>query len=340
MVPKVLQSTDAFAPVTIIETFDDLKNVLKAMLVTGIPELGGSLGWTEVFDDVDGWVIRDANTGNTRDWIFRSFMDAAYHMVDVRGCDTASSSTTGVNIFPAEAMRPVASTSHENSSPVISLFNNSDTPDYKISSWAIVATEKFVYLFTECTSSYRGQYLNDTNGWCVTTWGHFKAHGANVETAMVSGSGYSQYYSTLDYNLVMGTSETVAPRFIQRTPDADPGDGALDFYVDADKVAIRKAGAAAISIAANIDSRSGLPHLTSIDDPIITSVMWIEHNNVILGSLPGVKYINANALPPIGQGNISTLADGKNYMLVRAGGRSSANSGSAMLINLTDNWDA
>ncbi|MFY0656245.1 MAG: hypothetical protein JXR12_05780 [Neptunomonas phycophila] len=338
-VPKILKSTDAHAPLVSITSFDDVKTILKAMLVDGIPELGGSLGWSEVFSTAQGWVIRDGNTGNTRDWIFRPFVDGSYKYVDVRGCDTASSATTGVNIFPSEAVHPVGGTTNKNSKPVMHIHNNSTGSSYTINNWAVIATEKFVYFITDCSSSYRADTIDDTSGWMMTTWGHFKAHGANVETAMVQGGGYSQYYSGLDYNMFQGTSTTVIPRFIQRTPDSDPGDGALEFMVDADRVAIRKSGKGAVTVGTWLDNRSGLPSLTSIDDPIITSTCWIYHNSVAMGSLPGLKYINANQLPPIAQGNISTLADGKNYAIFRVGGRSSVTYGAAILINLSDDWD-
>lgn len=59
----------------------------------------------------------------------------------------------------------------------------------------------------------------------ILGWGHFKAHGVNAETAMVSGGDYSQYYSGLDYTLFIGTSSSTTPRYIQHTPDSDPGDG-------------------------------------------------------------------------------------------------------------------
>jgi hypothetical protein len=338
-VPKILKSTDAHAPLTTISSFEDFRTVMKAMLITGIPELGGSLGWTEVFTAADGWAIRDGNTGNTRDWIFRPFTYSSYKYIDVRGCDTASSAKSGVNVFPSEAVYPVGGSTETNAKPVIHLHANSTGFQYTINNWVIIATDKVVYFLSECTSSYRADTIEDSNGWMVSSWGHFKAHGANVETAMVSGGGYSQYYSGLDYNLFMGTSQSTSPRFIQRTPDSDPGDGALEFNVDADRIAIRRAGRGTVSVSSGLYSRSGLPSLTSIEDPIITSVCWLFHSGVAMGSLPGIKYVNANSLPPIAQGNVSTLDDGKTYALFRLGGRSSEYQGAAILFNLTDDWD-
>ncbi len=339
-VPKILRATDAHAPLTTITSYDDFKTIIKAMLVDGIVELGGSLGWTEVFSDTDGWVLRDGNTGNTRDWIFRPFQDDNYTYVDIRGCDNASSSTTGVNIFPTEATRAVGGTANENASPVIPIYASATASStFDISNWVIIATDRFVYFFSECVSSYRRDTIDDTYGWNVSAWGHFKAHGANVETAMVSGCGRSSYYSSIDYNLFMGSSTSSCPRFIQRTPDADPGDGAIQYYVDADRVAVRRAGKGTLSISSWLDTRSGLPPLTSIDDPIVTSTCWLLVSGVAMGSLPGIKYINANELPPIAQGNVSTLADGKSYAIFRIGGTSDYR-GAAILVNLTDDWYA
>ena len=93
-VPKILKSTSAFAPIATISSFDEFRAAMKAMIVTNIPELGGSLGWSEISTAVDGWTIRG---GNTRDWIFRPFTHSSSYYIDVRGCDPASSAKTGVN---------------------------------------------------------------------------------------------------------------------------------------------------------------------------------------------------------------------------------------------------
>lgn len=340
MKPKILQSTDAFAPVTQIATFADFKVLLRALLVDGIAELGGSCGWTELFDDADGWVLRDGNTGNTRDWLFRDFQYSGYNVCDIRGCDTASSSTTGVNIFPNEAMIPPKSTasSHYNSSPTIHLFGKTN---YIIDEWVIIATDKVVYIFTENPySSYKTQYINENYGWQGMCFGHFKGHGANVETAFVSGVSFGSESYTNQYYM-FGTSNS--GRYIQRTPDGDVGDGAIEFQAESDKIAIRKVGEGSYTGSKTLynamHQRTGLPSMNSIEDPIITADVWFTQNRVAIGRMYGIKNVNASLLPPLAQGNVSTLADGKDYAIFRWGGDSALN-GPCVLFNLTDDWDS
>jgi hypothetical protein len=338
--PKILQSTDAHAPLTRITSVEDFKTILKAMLVTGIPEIGGTCGWSELFDDEDGLVLRDGNTGNTRDWIFRGFQHNSYNVCDIRGCDTASSSNTGVNIFPSEAIKPPMDTTsaHYNSSPTIHLFGKGT---YFIENWVIIATDKVVYIFTENPySSYKTQYINENYGWQGMCFGHFKGHGANVETAFVSGvSFYSESYTNSWY--LFGTS--ASGRYIQRTPDGDVGDGAIEVNAECDKVMVRKEGEGNISrnktLSHHMHTRTGLPNMTTIEDPIITSDVWMTQNRVAIGKMYGIKNINAYGLPPLAQGNVSTLADGKDYAIFKWGGDSYAN-GAAVLFNLSDDWDA
>lgn len=373
--PIKLDFQDDYNPLKVagdgrIRNGKDLRDVLVAILVDGITELGGSLGWTLVLDEETGFVLRNAHPTQPKDWHFYTWDDVALASetegLIVRCSDSATGLRSGSGFYPplvdAADMRPMNSSSSNNWAPMFLIATSSSSSENR-GQFTIYATPNNLLILNTayqlqvdelCDISDKQSTRLDTEfGTMSTGFGHntffagyFKPNGAWADSTILVAHGRN--YSTYAHcgNPLFGCDPTDGSYSYARTYVQKDGDGNDGFFPSAIRAPMPYFGfpysdnpSKSTSLYYQPYYLTHLPTISNLStDSFFTTKFYVRSFNAWLGELPGFRFVGIKDVPaPTYAGDQITV--GSDTLEIYRTCSVSSGQSPIVGVNITEDWD-